>query len=222
MRQRNQDKRTVLIIQNDNNLINFLRMDGPKCVILHNSSDFCSTIPWETITGDSEVPIGTVSFPDLDNEKIRKYLVKIDEYKDKLPVLILATGDEMSMFWKPITNIFDILSHTLLKPMVKKFMVSKDTIVYIGASFCSPCRKIMQRIPELRKFFNYLDFFKVDFDNSPELVESFGVDIIPTFCLIRKGTDQPILKFQNSDFNLIKEKISEWISPKSLSLNEEF
>lgn len=225
------EKKSVFVIHNHNDFLSFLSLPDVSKVIIFHKDNFTfspveglkhidTDISWDFLVRVSDVPIATLL---INNDEYLKCLDRM------LPGLkhqtfdtpVLALINEI-VIWKSIVTPYDILSHTLLLPVNCLSVVEKDTIFYIGASFCPPCQKIMKRIPELRDEFKKFDFCKIDYDASPDLVRTFKVDKIPTFCFVRKGSNTPLFSYQNSDYDLVKQKLIEWLSMHVIEITDDF
>lgn len=62
-------------------------------------------------------------------------------------------------------------------------------VIDFYATWCGPCKRIAPVFEELAdKFYPHVQFFKVDVDESPELVDRFEVHAMPTFVFLKNGT----------------------------------
>ena len=68
--------------------------------------------------------------------------------------------------------------------------LSEETIciVDIFADWCGPCKRIAPVFEDLAdKFYPKVQFFKVDVDESGELVNLFDISAMPTFVFLKEG-----------------------------------
>lgn len=64
-------------------------------------------------------------------------------------------------------------------------------LVNFSAEWCSPCKKIEPKLKQLAQSYTEVSFLKVDADESPDLMDKYGVESIPTFMLFKRGDYSP-------------------------------
>jgi len=71
-------------------------------------------------------------------------------------------------------------------------------VIDFFATWCGPCKRIAPVFEDLAdKFYPKVQFFKVDVDESAELVDMFGVSAMPTFIFLKDG--QVVKKVEGAD-----------------------
>ncbi len=71
-------------------------------------------------------------------------------------------------------------------------------VIDFFATWCGPCKRIAPVFEDLAdKFYPKVQFFKVDVDESGELVDMFGVSAMPTFVFLKDG--QIVKKVEGAD-----------------------
>jgi thioredoxin 1 len=60
-------------------------------------------------------------------------------------------------------------------------------VIDFFATWCGPCKRIAPTYEKLSEAFTSVQFFKVDVDESPELVDMFGISAMPTFVFLKDG-----------------------------------
>lgn len=77
------------------------------------------------------------------------------------------------------------------KSQMDALMVDNETkllVIYFFATWCSPCKQVMPRLPELAaRFSQNVVFVKVDVDESDDLAEEYQITAMPTFIFIKNG-----------------------------------
>ena len=72
-------------------------------------------------------------------------------------------------------------------PQVIHFEEGKS-VLYVGATWCGPCKKIKPIFHELEQQYGQkLKFVHLDLDQNREAGEKLGVSSVPSFFLINKG-----------------------------------
>lgn len=65
---------------------------------------------------------------------------------------------------------------------------AKPLLVEYHAPWCVYCRRISPAVKALaEKYEDQLDVLEIDIDASPELADENGVEVVPTFMLIKNG-----------------------------------
>ncbi|MDY3791170.1 MAG: thioredoxin [Oscillospiraceae bacterium] len=62
-------------------------------------------------------------------------------------------------------------------------------LVDFYADWCGPCKMMAPLVEELSREASGFSVYKVNVDNVPEAAEKFGVSSIPTFVVIKNGTE---------------------------------
>lgn len=64
----------------------------------------------------------------------------------------------------------------------------KPVLIYFWASWCQPCKMVKPIIESIsEENIEKMDFFKVDADANPDIVQRFGVNSIPTMLVFKDG-----------------------------------
>jgi len=63
----------------------------------------------------------------------------------------------------------------------------KKVVIDFFARWCGPCKRIAPEYEEFSKKYTNVEFLKVDYDESNELAEAFGIESLPTFIFIENG-----------------------------------
>lgn len=67
--------------------------------------------------------------------------------------------------------------------IIKKPLV----VVDFWAEWCPPCRILAPILEELEKKLKNISFAKVNIDKSKDLALQFGIEVVPTLLIFRKG-----------------------------------
>lgn len=79
-----------------------------------------------------------------------------------------------------------------------------NVVIDFFATWCGPCKRIAPVFEELAdKFYPQVQFFKVDVDESQELVDKFDVHAMPTFVFLKNGT--VIKRVEGADMTELQE-----------------
>ena len=70
-------------------------------------------------------------------------------------------------------------------------------VIDFFATWCGPCKRIAPTYEKLSEAFTSVTFLKVDVDESPELVDMFAVNSMPTFVFLKHG--QVVKKVEGAD-----------------------
>ena len=62
-------------------------------------------------------------------------------------------------------------------------------VIDFFATWCGPCKRIAPTFEKLADSLTSIQFFKVDVDESPELVNEFDVSAMPTFIFLKDGKE---------------------------------
>lgn len=77
-------------------------------------------------------------------------------------------------------------------------------VIDFFATWCGPCKRIAPVFEDLAdKHYPAITFFKVDVDESAELVEKFGVSAMPTFVFLKNG--YIVKKVEGADLRALEE-----------------
>lgn len=60
-------------------------------------------------------------------------------------------------------------------------------VIDFFATWCGPCKRIAPTYEKLSEAFTTVQFLKVDVDESPELVNTYDVNAMPTFVFLKDG-----------------------------------
>ncbi|KAL6513848.1 hypothetical protein OROHE_019304 [Orobanche hederae] len=66
---------------------------------------------------------------------------------------------------------------------------SKLIVINFTANWCGPCRFIQPAINEFAEKYTDVEFIKIDVDELFDVAQKFGVRVMPTFILIKKGKE---------------------------------
>ncbi len=70
-------------------------------------------------------------------------------------------------------------------------------VIDFFATWCGPCKRIAPTYENLSKAFTTVKFLKVDVDESPELVDKYSIQAMPTFVFLKDG--QVVKKVEGAD-----------------------
>ncbi len=70
-------------------------------------------------------------------------------------------------------------------------------VIDFFATWCGPCKRIAPTFEKLADSLTSIQFFKVDVDESPELVNEFDVNAMPTFVFLKDG--QVVKRVEGAD-----------------------
>lgn len=62
-------------------------------------------------------------------------------------------------------------------------------VIDFFATWCGPCKRIAPAFEKLADSLLSVQFFKVDVDEAPELVNHFDVSSMPTFVFLKNGKE---------------------------------
>lgn len=62
-------------------------------------------------------------------------------------------------------------------------------VIDFFATWCGPCKRIAPTFEKLATSLTSVQFFKVDVDESPELVNEFDIAAMPTFVFLKDGKE---------------------------------
>ncbi len=65
----------------------------------------------------------------------------------------------------------------------------KSIIIDFFADWCGPCKAIAPFFSDLSEMYKNIIFAKVNVDESEDVAELFGVSGLPTFVLLKNGTE---------------------------------
>ncbi|KAF4352682.1 hypothetical protein CsatB_023010 [Cannabis sativa] len=64
----------------------------------------------------------------------------------------------------------------------------KLVVIDFTATWCGPCRSMEPALAELCKLFTDVEFVKIDVDELQDVAAEYGVQAMPTFLLMKKGS----------------------------------
>ncbi|XP_062111729.1 thioredoxin H-type-like [Humulus lupulus] len=64
----------------------------------------------------------------------------------------------------------------------------KLVVIDFTATWCGPCRSMEPTLSDLSKLFIDVEFVKIDVDELPDVAAECGVQAMPTFLLMKKGS----------------------------------
>lgn len=62
-------------------------------------------------------------------------------------------------------------------------------VIDFFATWCGPCKRIAPTYEKLSEAFTNVKFFKVDVDESPEIVNQYDISAMPTFVFLKDGKE---------------------------------
>lgn len=86
---------------------------------------------------------------------------------------------------------------------------NKLVIIDFFATWCMPCKMLAPIFEEVADKYTDVDFFKIDIDQNPNLVQQFGIDSVPTLIFIKDGkvVNQEIGVRSSSELTQIIDKL---------------
>ncbi|XP_039013584.1 thioredoxin H2-like [Hibiscus syriacus] len=66
---------------------------------------------------------------------------------------------------------------------------NKLVVVDFSATWCGPCKLMEPAIEDYANKYADVEFLKIDIDTLPDVAREFKVDSVPTFVLVKKGTE---------------------------------
>jgi thioredoxin 1 len=81
-----------------------------------------------------------------------------------------------------------------------------NLILYFTANWCEPCRNTRPIVEQLNMDQTSVKFFIIDVENAKQMAKDFDITSIPTFILIKDGTQSSRITGQQS-----LEKLQEMI-----------
>lgn len=79
----------------------------------------------------------------------------------------------------------------MVKVISDAFEIPQKGLIVIDffATWCGPCKRIAPTYEKLSESLTSIQFFKVDVDESPELVSQFDISSMPTFIFLKDGVE---------------------------------
>ena len=78
------------------------------------------------------------------------------------------------------------IKEDLLKESIKNS--EKPILIDFYATWCGPCKISDPLVKEIsEKYSDSIEFYKVNVDSNPELIDEYGIRNIPTFILLEGG-----------------------------------
>lgn len=88
----------------------------------------------------------------------------------------------------------------------------KKVLIDFWATWCGPCKMVLPIISELApQYEGKVDFYKVDADESPQMLQQFGVRGVPTVVFLDNGVEVGRLVGLNPPQKYV-EKLDELLS----------
>lgn len=78
-----------------------------------------------------------------------------------------------------------------------------SVVIDFFATWCGPCKKIAPAFEKLAEVYPSIAFLKVDVDESPELVDKYEVNAMPTFIFIKDGV--VVKRIEGADLRAMEE-----------------
>lgn len=76
-------------------------------------------------------------------------------------------------------------------------------VIDFFATWCGPCKKIAPAFEKLAEVYPTIAFFKVDVDESQELVDQFSIQAMPTFVFMKDGV--VVKRIEGADLRAMEE-----------------
>ncbi|XP_030513572.1 thioredoxin H2 [Rhodamnia argentea] len=76
---------------------------------------------------------------------------------------------------------------------------SQLMVIDFAASWCGPCRMMEPAVNAMATQFADVEFAKIDVDELSDVAREFGVQAMPTFVLVKKGTEVDRIVGANKD-----------------------
>lgn len=87
---------------------------------------------------------------------------------------------------------------------------SRDYIlVDFCAEWCQPCKKVAPKVEQLAQIYDRVRFVQLDADRSPELMDRYGVESIPSFLLFKRGSLEPVIGVRGPQLDKLKRILDE-------------
>lgn len=80
---------------------------------------------------------------------------------------------------------------------------SGSVVIDFFAQWCGPCKKIAPAFEKLAEVYPSITFLKVDVDESPELVDKYDVNAMPTFVFLKDGV--VVKRIEGADLRAMEE-----------------
>jgi thioredoxin 1 len=79
-----------------------------------------------------------------------------------------------------------------------------NVVLDFYATWCGPCKRVAPMFEDLAdKYYPQILLFKVDVDESPDLVNEFDISAMPTFVFLRNG--QIVKKVEGVDLRALED-----------------
>jgi len=205
-------------------------MEGQYCLVVWAADR--ATLDRLADVARVEYAVQACACVDVEGTDIPPGLAKLTKERRVSPAeLLLVQRNPLSIVSRTAAeSLLDVRCFALLRPVCTKDELvdlirdhkptseveAQYLLLYFGASWCPPCKKILQQLPSvLRDRPSFVTACgKCDMDLAPSLCELFDVKIIPTFVLLNIGqvnsgsTDEQmneavVGKIQSSDSNVV-------------------
>ncbi|CCW63419.1 unnamed protein product [Phytomonas sp. EM1] len=82
------------------------------------------------------------------------------------------------------------------------------TVVDFFATWCPPCQSISPHIDQLAKCKPHVSICKVDVDRAPDIMQTYPVKCMPTFCFFNNG--KLLETFEGSDIGEVTRLVNQY------------
>ena len=83
-------------------------------------------------------------------------------------------------------------------------------LLYFTATWCGPCKTISPIVESYSNntFYKHVEFYKIDIDECPSIVDYYNITSVPTF-ILKKTTEKDLViqTFQGADNNKLEQML---------------